>query len=83
MSKLRVAERVFHGGHRVAEADIERRFPRSLRNLLQVFSQRADRTRCFMNTGQTPALVFEESNGTRNIVHAQFHELLLTQAGLK
>jgi len=34
LSRLRVAERVRHGGHDIPVADIERRFPRSLRNLL-------------------------------------------------
>ena len=29
MSKLRVAERVAHGGHNIPAADIERRFARS------------------------------------------------------
>ena len=33
MSVLRVAERVAHGGHSIPQADIERRFPRSLNNL--------------------------------------------------
>jgi len=83
MSKLRVAERVFHGGHNVPDEDIQRRFSRSLRNLLQVFSQRADRTRCFMNTGDAPELVFEEIRGARNVVHIDHYRLLLEQAGLK
>lgn len=34
-SKARVAERVLHGGHDIPTADLERRFARSLRNLLQ------------------------------------------------
>jgi predicted ABC-type ATPase len=38
MSKLRVAERVAHGGHNIPLADIERRFPRSLNHLLNDFS---------------------------------------------
>ncbi len=38
MSKLRVAERVAHGGHSIPIQDIERRFPRSLQNLLNEFS---------------------------------------------
>lgn len=33
MSKLRVAERVAHGGHNIPVTDIERRFPRSLSHL--------------------------------------------------
>jgi predicted ABC-type ATPase len=42
MSKMRVAERVVHGGHNVPSVDIERRFPRSLRNLLDEFSHRVE-----------------------------------------
>jgi|GEM_PF-1580184 hypothetical protein len=38
MSKLRVAERVAHGGHNIPAADIERRFARRRYNLLAVFS---------------------------------------------
>lgn len=38
MSKLRVVERVSHGGHDIPLPDIERRFPRSFHNLLTVFS---------------------------------------------
>lgn len=48
MSRLRVAERVAHGGHNIPLSDIERRFPRSLRNLLNDFSYASDRTQCFM-----------------------------------
>ena len=40
LSRERVAERVAHGGHAIAPADIERRFPRSLRNLLDLYAGR-------------------------------------------
>ncbi|MEY3201120.1 MAG: hypothetical protein RIR70_670 [Pseudomonadota bacterium] len=83
MSKLRVAERVFHGGHGVPEADLERRFSRSLYNLLKLYAPCADRTRCFMNTGQIPELVFEEFRGSRNIIQTDHYEALLKQADLK
>jgi predicted ABC-type ATPase len=58
MSKMRVAERVAHGGHNISEQDIERRFPRSLRNLLNDFSKAVNLTQCFMNTGAVPELIF-------------------------
>lgn len=70
MSRLRVAERVAHGGHDIPAADIERRFSRSLANLLDVFSGEADACRCFMNSGPVPELVFEQHGDLRNIVHA-------------
>ena len=54
MSRLRVAERVAHGGHNLPLADIERHFPRRLRSLLNEFSYASDRTQCFMNDGDAP-----------------------------
>jgi predicted ABC-type ATPase len=51
MSRLRVAERVRHGGHSIPEDDIIRRFPRSLYNLLHLFAPRANQTLCYMNSG--------------------------------
>ncbi|MFK5925935.1 MAG: hypothetical protein QM483_04810 [Desulfuromusa sp.] len=59
MSILRVAERVAHGGHNIPLRDIERRFPRSLHNLLNNFGHIVDRCTCFMNDGEEPILVFE------------------------
>lgn len=47
MSKLRVAERVAHGGHNIPTAAIERRFPRSLRHLLNDFSYQVEHAHLF------------------------------------
>ena len=80
MSKLRVAERVAHGGHAIPEADIERRFPRSLRHLLNDFSRRVDRCICFMNDGENPELVFEQCGDQRTILRADYYQLLLEKA---
>ncbi|MEO0644683.1 MAG: zeta toxin family protein [Cyanobacteria bacterium J06650_10] len=79
MSKLRVAERVAHGGHNIPIVDIERRFPRSLRNLFKEFSFAADRTRCFMNDGEIPKLVFVQQGDVRNVLNAQLLEQLLQE----
>ncbi len=80
MSKLRVVERVAHGGHNIPPADIERRFPRSLRHLLIDFSRRVDSCTCFMNDGESPVLVFEQRGLERDIVHDDYYQLLLEQA---
>ncbi len=80
MSKLRVAERVAHGGHNIPAADIERRFPRSLRHLLDDFSHRVDSCACFMNGGETPVLVFEQHGNDRDVVHDDYYQLLLEEA---
>lgn len=80
MSHLRVAERVAHGGHNVPAADIERRFSRSLGNLLNLFSVNVDACRCFMNSGPVPELVFEQQDGKRNVVHPPYYQLLLQES---
>ena len=79
MSRLRVAERVAHGGHGIPATDIERRFPRSLRHLFGEFSHRVDRCTCFMNDGESPALVFEQHGNVRNIVHDDDYQHLLKE----
>jgi predicted ABC-type ATPase len=80
MSKLRVGERVSHGGHNIPLADIERRFPRSLRHLLDDFSHRVDSCTCVMNDGESPVLVFEQRGDNRNIFHEAYYQLLLEGA---
>ncbi|MDD5578778.1 MAG: hypothetical protein PHY16_05780 [Methylobacter sp.] len=80
MSRLRVAERVMHGGHSIPTTDIMRRFPRSLHNLLQWFAPLADQTRCFMNEGDRPELVFRQQASQREIFHPEFFELLQKEA---
>ena len=80
MSKLRVAERVAHGGHSIPVADIERRFPLSLRHLLDDFSHRVDNCSCFMNDGESPVLVFEQRGNDRDIVHEDYYQLLVEEA---
>lgn len=80
MSKQRVAERVAHGGHNIPPADIERRFPRSLRHLLDDFSHRVETCTCFMNDGASPQLVFEQHGDCRDVTHDDYYQLLLEEA---
>lgn len=79
MSRLRVAERVAHGGHNIPASDIERRFARSLRNLLESFSPAVDACRCFMNSDALPELVFEQAGTMRNIVSITLYQHLLQE----
>jgi predicted ABC-type ATPase len=60
MAKLRVAERVRHGGHDIPVPAIERRFLRSLENLFDEYASLVDRTVCFLNSAATPELVFTQ-----------------------
>jgi predicted ABC-type ATPase len=80
MSKLRVAERVAHGGHAIPLPDIERRFLLSLRHLLDDFSHRVDRCTCFMNDVESPVLVFEQRGENRDILHEAYYQLVIEEA---
>lgn len=79
MSKLRVAERVAHGGHNIPTADIERRFSRSLGNLFHLFSTEVNACRCFMNSDASPELVFEQHEHVRRVIQHPYYELLLKE----
>ena len=80
LSRLRVAERVAHGGHSIAAADITRRFPRSLRNLLDVYAGAVDHTRCFLNSGQVPEMVFVQHGAERVILNQTAYDRLVQEA---
>ncbi len=76
MARVRVAERVSHGGHDIPVRDIERRFVRSLNNLFSDFAALADRTVCLLNSGESPAIVFTEQGGKREIKEPIIMDLL-------
>jgi predicted ABC-type ATPase len=80
MSKMRVAERLIHGGHNIPTQDLERRFPRSLQNLLNEFSQAVNLTQCFLNTGLAPELIFIQQGQNREIINPQLFTQLIQQA---
>jgi len=60
-SQSRVAERVRHGGHNIPANDISRRFPRSLRNLLNDYRMRVDRCICYMGGMGVARPVFRQT----------------------
>ena len=80
LSAMRVAERVAHGGHNIPTKAIQRRFPRSLHNLLNEFSPRVDHCACYMNSGLKPEPVFYQQGQSCRIAHQHYYELLLTEA---
>lgn len=82
ISALRVAERVAHGGHNIPVQDIKRRFPRSLNNLLTEYSYLANSCQCFMNTAETPMLIFEQQGDERNIADNELYQLIYKRAKL-
>lgn len=80
LSKMRVAERVAHGGHNIPTADIERRFPRSLHNLFRHYGSLVSRTRCFNNAGAVPELVFEQRGEAVEVEDRPMYDKLIQEA---
>lgn len=80
LSRQRVAERVAHGGHDVAPADIARRFPRSLRNLLESYAGAVDEVRCLMNSGPSPEMIFVQHGTVRTILNQRVYDHLVREA---
>ena len=80
MSRLRVAERVAHGGHDIPQAAIERRFARSLRNLFDLYAPRVTRARCYLNSGDSPVAVFVQQGGVREILDRDIYDHLMDEA---
>lgn len=76
MAKLRVVERVNHGGHDIPAADIERRFLRSLENLFTEYASLVDRTVCFLNSGEAPEIVFTQQGEKREEKQAAIMQVL-------
>jgi len=77
-ARLRVAERVSHGGHDIPVADLERRFARSLENLFNDYASLADRTICLLNSGEAPELVFTQQGATREVGDLEVLRMLET-----
>lgn len=75
-SKSRVAERVNHGGHNIPAKDIERRFPRTLYNLLYHFSDLVDKCQCFLNTDSVPKIIFIQQGKSRTIIEPTLFALI-------
>ena len=62
--------------------DIERRFGRSLHNLLIDYSQTVNACQCFLNITPAPLLIFEQQGEERNVVDRELYQQLLNEAGL-
>jgi len=77
MARNRVAERVAHGGHDIPDADIERRFYRSLSNLFGHYAAAVDRTVCFINAGQLPEKVFTQRSEDREVLKPALFKAML------
>lgn len=61
----------------IAPADIIRRFPRSLRNFLDVYADAVDHASCFLNSGPSPEIVsFQQGENGTILQQAVYNQLL-------
>lgn len=77
----RIRDRVFEGGHDVPEADVRRRFDRSIRNFLEFYRPLADSWFLFDNSLRTPAAIALEEQGRVRIMKPDTYKALLTHYG--
>jgi len=73
----RVAERVKHGGHNIPTESILRRYPRSLKNLIELYSPLCDTTVCIDNAGELQKIIFTQELNSRAIQDKQSYQELL------
>ena len=76
IAKHRVAERVRHGGHDIPLADIERRYFRSLQNILGEYAKLVDRAVCYCNADTHPVLVFTQHGTHREVSEPKLLQVL-------
>lgn len=76
MSLARVAERVAHGGHDIPREDVIRRYPRSIRNLLECYSMLCSSTVCLDNSGPVPEVIFMQDTNGRVVENQSFFDVL-------
>ena len=74
LALLRIRDRVESGGHDVPEADVRRRFGRTLTNLFTLYRPLLDTLDFFDNSSDTPRLVFEDEAGRTKVSDAALYE---------
>jgi len=77
ISLARVAERVKHGGHSIPKASILRRYPRSLKNLIELYSPLCDSTICLNNSNESQLIIFTQEKGSRIVIEEQNYQQIL------
>lgn len=76
----RIQERIMKGGHPVPEADVRRRFLRSIRNFWGEYRGLADQWNLYYNGGQEFHEVAVGSGGSREVLDEGLFEQFLTTA---
>ncbi len=77
----RIKGRVSEGGHDVPEADVRRRFDRSIKNFLVLYRALADSWFLFDNSLRTPSVIALEEQGELRIMKPDAYDTLVAQYG--
>jgi predicted ABC-type ATPase len=77
----RITDRVSEGGHNVREADVRRRFDRSIRNFLELYRRLGDSWFLFDNSLRTPGAIALEEQGRLRIMKPDTYKALVAQYG--
>jgi predicted ABC-type ATPase len=81
LALLRIRYRVQGGGHNVPEAEVRRRFGRTLGNLFKLYRPLLDTLHFFDNASEAPQLVFKDEAGKTIVSDARLYENLRGQFG--
>ena len=77
MSISRVAERVSCGGHDIPLEAIQRRYARSIDNLLNHYSPLCSSTTCLDNSGEVHEVIFVQDDLGRDIQNEALFDKLM------
>jgi predicted ABC-type ATPase len=79
----RIRDRVAKGGHDVPEVLVRRRFARSIRNFLQIYSATADSWILFDNSNEPPLAIARKEESKTHIIEGRLFEDLSATYGHK
>ncbi|MEW6358627.1 MAG: zeta toxin family protein [Planctomycetota bacterium] len=79
LALCRIADRVRQGGHNVPEADVRRRFTRSLQNLFRLYRDHTDYLYFFDNSGENPSLIFTVKKGVLHICQKDGYRRIVSE----
>jgi predicted ABC-type ATPase len=79
LALARIRDRVESGGHDIPEADVKRRYSRTLRNLLLLYRTDLDSLHLFDNSGETPELIFRDEDGHTTVSNQAVYGELMRQ----
>lgn len=79
-SSQRVKLRVEQGGHNIPEDAIQRRYSRSLKNLIHNFLPICSAVRCLDNSGLNPTVIFEKDNNGISVLNESIYKNIMEVA---